>query len=223
MDKKRRLRIILAFLLFPACIILWLIISLVRNGSDVSRKPLSEHNNLFTKEVQGQLLNPFVYKSKIREPESNYILDNDFHLTVYKLDLKSDKPLSQILRLTGNPNRSYEPYGSYAEESYLKLTRSENKNDSISNVNFRYKGIPIRTIVKNDSLACFYLKFNAFSLSDDEDSDNDVWGEAQHSDHAVLSLAFIKKKKSLYVIMLFKTKDENRDFQPDLLYSMIKQ
>jgi hypothetical protein len=193
------------------------------NGTDLTFKPLPEHNNLFIKEMQGELQKPFVYKSKVREAESNYNLPDDFHLTVSKLDLRSDKSLSQILKLQGNPIRSYEPYGSYDEDSILKMTRTTDEVDVVSIVNLRFQGSLLKRIIKNDTLACYYLKFKKFSISYDENSDNDIWGESEGANNAVISLAFIKKKKFLYVIILFKNKNEDRDFQPDLLYSYIRK
>jgi hypothetical protein len=222
MDKKRLFRIIV---LVPICIILWLVYTMVRNGFDLSREPLPEYNSLFTKDVQSQLQHPFVYKSKIREPESNYILDNDFHLTVYKLDLRTNNmPLNRFLILDNEySNKGFNAVSNYADDSILEMTRASNKIGPVSTLHFKHQGNLIKVIAQNDSLVCYYLKFKNFSLSYDGDSDKDICGQIKKSDNASISLAFIKKKKSLYVIMLFKTKDENKDFQPDLLFSMIKK
>ena len=66
---------ILGMGIFIASIFIWLISSMLSEGFDVSRKPIAEYNNLFTEEVQTKLQNPYTFKSKIRQPESNYIID----------------------------------------------------------------------------------------------------------------------------------------------------
>jgi len=203
---------------------LWLGYVMLRNGFNISRKPLSEYNNLFAVEVQDKLQEPYVYKSKIREPESNYILPDDFHLTVKKIDLRFDKSLSEIIKLEYKQSQHIEqPFSSYSEDSRLNLQATEREIDTVSTISLRYQGISIITMAKNDTLVCYYLRFKRISISYDGNSYSDIWGESQGATDAVISLAFLKKKKSLYIIMLFKTKDENRDFQPDMLYSLIKK
>jgi hypothetical protein len=227
-ERKKRRKIRIRFVLFVLAIfiavnIFPLVFVALRNGTDISLIPLPEYNDLFIEGIQSQLTHAHIYRSKIREPESNFILSNNFHLTVKKIKLSADKPLNEILILQNKQSEySYQVFGSYADDEFLHLRGGTEKIDTVSKVNFWYRGNFIK-ISENDSLHCYYLKFKNFSISYDGNSDYDLWGEAKSADDAAISLAFLKKKKSLYIIMLFRTENEKQDFKPDMLYSFIKK
>ncbi|MBC7399629.1 MAG: hypothetical protein H7289_06765 [Mucilaginibacter sp.] len=201
----------------------WVIIPAIRNGFNLSHTPLPEHTALFTDTFRSKLPVAYVYKSKIQGAQSNYILPADFHLTVYQVGLKDYQSLSRILRLNDKkPERTFEVYSPYQEDSFLTMTKSTSKVDSVSSVFFRYDGPLLKGLMQNDSLAYYHLKYNKLSISYD-DGGNDVWSIAKEHYQPSISVAFIKKKKTLYIVMLFKTANENMDFPSDKLYNMLKK
>jgi hypothetical protein len=222
---KQRIKVgFIALGLFTVIIFIWLFYSMIREGFDLSRKPLPEYSNLFTKEARSKFPAPYTYKSKIKEPQINYNLDNNFHLTIYRVILVNNKqPLKSLVNLQNERSeRSFDAVSSYADDAYLEMTGSAEKIGPISTINFKYQGDSIKTIAKNDSLECYYLKFNTFSILYDKDSVNHIWGQAKKS-NAAIDIAFIRKKKYAYVILLFRMSEENRGFQPDLLYNMLEK
>lgn len=209
--------------LFMLAMIAWVVINAVRNGFDLSHSPLAEHTALLTDSVKSKLPIAYVYKSKIQGAQSNYNFENGFHLTIYQVALKEAKPLGQLLKLNDQrPSRTSEVISPYAETPFLTMTKSTSEVDEVSSVNFRYLGPAITSLVQNDSLAYYHLKFKKFSISYDDDG-NDVWGLSKTSAPCSISLAFIKKRKTLYIIMLYKNENQDIEFPADKLYNMLKK
>ncbi|MGF7082256.1 hypothetical protein [Mucilaginibacter sp. UYCu711] len=215
--------VLIGFGLYILVEFIMVIIPAIRNGFDSSHTPLPEHTTLLTYSVQSKLPQAFVYKSKIQGAQSNYVFADGFHFTIYQVALKINQPLSRILKLNDKePNRTYEVFSPYQESEFLKMTKSTSAVDSVSAVYFRYNGQLIKSFVQNDSLAYYHLKYNKFSISYD-DAGNDVWSIAKQSYQPSISVAFIKKEKTLYVVMLYRTENENLDFPADKLYNMLKK
>jgi hypothetical protein len=199
------------------------VIPAIRNGFDSSHTPVPEHTALLTDSVRNKLPIAYVYKSKIQGAQSNYNLPGDFHLTIYEVALKTNQPLSGILKRNDKePNRTNEVFSPYKDSKFLKMTKSTSAVDSVAAVYFRYDGQLIKSLVQSDSLAYYHLKYNKFSISYD-DAGNDVWGIAIEHYQPSISVAFIKKKKTLYVVMLYRNEDENIDFPADKLYNMLEK
>ncbi|MES2376280.1 MAG: hypothetical protein V4553_06870 [Bacteroidota bacterium] len=209
--------------LFIVAGIALVVIPAIRNGSNLSHTPLPEHTALFTDSVRDKLPMAFVYKSKIQGAQSNYNLPGDFHLTIYQIALTDNKPLKQILNLNDEkPSQTSEVFSPYQDNSFLKMTKSTSAVDSVSAVYFRYNGPLLKSLIQNDSLACYYLKFSQFSISYN-DTGNDIWGLSKTSAPCSISLSFIKKKKTLYIVMLYNNKTQDIDFPADKLYNMLKK
>jgi hypothetical protein len=223
MDKNRRLRIIISVLLFPALIMSWLIYTAIREGFDVSNEILPEYNNLFTKEGQNKLRTPITFKDKIKGPQTNYILEGRFHVSVFKIKLETDKKLNELIDLKNqHTSRSFDVDDPIVDNSFFEMIAYSDKIDLVSDVDLSYEGEPVKTIAKNDGITCYYLKIETFSLSFNSNSINDIWGHSKGSDKIPISIAFIKKGKVVYCLLLAIDKGK-QEFQPNLLYSLIKK
>jgi hypothetical protein len=208
--------------LFMLAGFIWVIIPAIRNGFDLSHTPLTHHVELFKEATRSKLPMAYIYKSKIQGAQSNYNLSDGFHLTIYQVALKDNQALGQILKLNDkNPDRTSEVFTPYVESSFLTMTKSASAVDSVSLVHFRYDGPLMKSLVQNDSMAYYHFKYNKFSISYD-DASNDVWGVAKEHYQPSISVAFIKKKKVLYIVMLFKVEKEDVDFPANKLYNMLK-
>lgn len=201
---------------------IWVIVPAIRNGFDSSHTPIPKHIALLTDSVRDKLPMAYVYKSKIQGAQSNYNLPGHFHLTIYEVALKTNQPLIDVLKLNDKePNRTYEVV-SPNESNFLTMTKSTSAVDDVSTVYLRYDGQLVKSLVQSDSMAYYHLKYKKFSISYDDDG-NDVWSIAKQSYQPSISVAFIKKKKTLYIIMLYRSENEDLDFPADKLNNMLKK
>jgi hypothetical protein len=209
--------------LFMLAGISWVVVAAIRNGFDLSHTPMPEHTALLTDSVRDKLPIAYVYKSKIQGAQSNYNLPGNFHLTIYQVALTDNKPLAQILKLNDEkPSQTSGVVSPYAETPFLKMTKSTSEVDDVSSVKFRFEGPQLTNLDQNDSLACYHLKFSQFSISYN-DAGNDIWGLSKTSSPCSISLSFIKKKKILYIVMLYKNENQDVDFAADRLCKMLKK
>ncbi len=201
---------------------IWVIVPAIRNGFDSSHTPIPKHIALLTDSVRDKLPMAYVYKSKIQGAQSNYNLPGYFHLTIYEVALKTNQPLRDVLKLNDKePDRTNEVVSPY-ESNFLTMTKSTSAVDDVSTVYLRYDGQLVKSLVQSDSLAYYHLKYKKFSISYDDDG-NDVWSIAKQSYQPSISVAFIKKKKTLYIIMLYRSENEDLDFPVDKLNNMLKK
>ncbi|HEY4327279.1 MAG TPA: hypothetical protein VGN20_25050 [Mucilaginibacter sp.] len=222
MDKKKRLRIIMSVSIVSLIIISWLIYTAVREGSDVSNEIVPEYNNLFNRDAQSKLQTPITFKSKIKGIQTNYILEDRFHVTVFKITLATDQTLNQLInKKNKHSNRNFDVYSAVIDNPYFEMIEYSNKIESVQDIDFHYEGDAIRIVAKNDSLMCYYLEPKTFSLSFNKNSINDIWGQSKGSTKMPISIAFIKKRNVVYCLLL--TVNEGKEgFENNLLYSLLK-
>ncbi len=213
--------IVILYVLFDVVKLFFLV---AKEGGDISDVPLPEFNNLFTKETQSKLNGTTVFYSKVKQPESRYTFDNNFRIEVYKLILSQDKPLTQLLNFQNkHSSNDFDGFDqAFGDVTQMELARASGKLGSISNIKVTYQAILFKPIAENDSVACYFLKTNNFSIGYDDTSDYDILGNSKNSTDVELGLAFVKKHTSLYIIMLL-TKDKNQSIPPDMLYSFIQK
>jgi hypothetical protein len=164
---------------------------------------LPEYNELFTAEIQSKLQILATVETSSREPVSNYDYDSKYHIKVFKIDLVHAAGLDQMLierrehtdRLSGFVNPMV--HNSFFEMSYMT-----GKRGPVSKVNFRFDGDTIEKVGKTDSIACYYLKIGTFAVGYDKEAANDIWGSAADNGPIPVSVAFIRKQKFLYLILL---------------------
>ena len=222
--RKRKIRqVIVLSLIFPAGIMLWLFYSLIREGADISHQSIPEFSNLFTKETQDKLQTPITFRSKIRQVETNYLFGKNFHVTVSKVILTEDKSLKNIILEKDEPaSKDFDVFSEVIDNSHFSLIQYSNKIELVSDLDFTYAGDSINTLAKNDSLYCFYLAAKTFSIAFNGGAAKGFWGGAKGTNKMPLCVAFIKKKKNLYFIVLASNDGENK-LEPNLLYQMIQK
>ncbi len=198
-----------------------LIYTLIYNQETSSKIPLTEYNNLFTNDTQGKLQILATEKGRNRPPVSTYVYDNRFNICVFKVILANNSTLRKIIgykHATSYGNLFVANGGLPCFNFDMKI--SEEKVSKVSVVDFKFDGDSIKSIVNNDSLRCYYYKFETFSIS----YNNGLYDILAKADHSTIpaSVMFVKKGKFLYIIIM-SIAEGKEEMPPDILYSLINK
>lgn len=111
-------------------------------------------------------------------------------------------------------------------EMPLDLSFAINKKPDAKKVYLTIDGDSVRTIVKNDSLAVFYVHFRKVSIKYNVDSINDIVISTKEDelkgDELPMNLAFVKHHNSLYLIVMSLSSNEEQQLLPNALLQMLK-
>jgi hypothetical protein len=198
-----------------------LIYTLIYNHETSSKTPLTEYNNLFTNKAQGKLQILVTAKSRSRPPVSTYVYDNRFNICVFKVMLTNNSTLRKTINYKNATSYSnlFVVNGGLPSTNFdMKI--NEGRVDKVSIVDFKFDGDSIKSIVNNDSTRCYYCKFETFSISYNNGS-YDILAKADQSTIPA-SVLFIKKKDSLYIIIM-SVAEGKEEMRPDLLISLINR
>jgi hypothetical protein len=218
-NKKRIIIGIIAVGLFMIYEAATLIYTIVDDQETSSKVALTEYGNLFGKDAQTKLQILVTTKSRNRHPVSLYKYDKRFNVIVSKVSLLKYSDIGQMVNYENGTsykslNAAYEAIPSFNFDMSIKAGKSV----SVSAIHFKVNGDSIRTIARNDSLVCFYYRFNTFSINYN-DEPYDVIAKADRST-IPSSVIFKRKGKFLYVIIM-TIGEGNEEMRPDLLYSIV--
>jgi len=187
-----------------------------------SKTVFDAYNNLFSKSAQEKLKILSTIQSKHREPESNYVYDSSYNVFVFRVKLADSIELEKIINIK-NENSVISlkaVYRALPSPDNFEIDKKEGKTDSVAKLNYRFEGSPIRTIAKNDSVICQYLKFKNMSVSyNDDNTTYDIIAKVNDSRDIPISVEFIKRGGFLYIMLLTQL-TTNNEFQADLLYKI---
>jgi hypothetical protein len=159
--------------------------------------------------------------SKTRSPIEKFVYQNN-DVFLYKLPVKSNKTLSEILkinyvRVSPPSNTGYyeltSPYGSTGPDSYYTTPDSYDilyrtgEPDSGVEINLTLSGDGIKILKKNDTTYSCYAELGNFSVNYNNSNTIDFYGRKK-SNAKILSLpiqiSFEKKKVHYYMILMIK-------------------
>jgi len=177
--------------------------AIIHDFQITKKTSIARYDDLFTKQTQNQLRIYSTIISKHRQPESLYLYKGKYHIMVYSVLLSNRLKMANIVNYI-NESSKINLNADYAFRSRFNYDMKvrEGGAGTISKVNFRFSGDLIRSIVKNDSLLCYYYKFKNFSLNRDNQCDTfDVLANA--ADTIIpANIEFIRKDSILYILIL---------------------
>ena len=219
-----RMRVIIALLvLFGLCILYQFArmgYALLDDWPTVSHSSLPEYKSLFSKQAQSKLEIIATTTSKKSLPTSSYVYDNQFNIFVYKEYLSDNSGLTNIMTYQNASDISSNAIYCELPSTDFTMRKKIGKSEAVSSVHFSFSGDSIKSIVKNDSLYCYYFKFKTFTINYNLEP-YDIIAKADKS-NIPGSVAFIKKGKTLYIIVMSVT-EHGQQMQQNLLYSMINK
>ncbi|WP_158989842.1 hypothetical protein [Mucilaginibacter sp. L196] len=197
-----------------------MIYTAIHDPQTTTKTQIRSYDNLFAKQIQGQLRFYSTIISEHRQPESLYIYNGKYHIIVYSVLLSHALKIGNIVNYTNessriNINAIYNDRFGLNYEMNIRVGNT----DTISKVNFKFDGDLIKPIAQNDSLLCYYYKFKTFSLSyNNQDDTYDIIAKA--NDSAIpANIEFIRKGKILYILIL-TTANGTEQMPPELLYNI---
>lgn len=219
--KRRVIVAVAAVSLFAIYEVSTLIYTMIDDQETSSKIPLTEYNDLFSKKAQDQLQILATVKSRNRQPVSTYLYDKEYNLCVFKVIMSKNSGLTHILNYQNETtskslNSTYEGLPCFNFDMSIKAGKSA----LVSSIHFKSDGDSIKSIVRNDTLVCFYYKFNTFSINFN-DEPYDIIAKADQS-NIPASVIFKKNGKFVYIIILTVAKGKE-ELQPDQLYSIINK
>jgi hypothetical protein len=178
-----------------------------------------EYLHLFHFQDNGMIKNEFTQLSTVRHPISNFDYDsNKYCIIVTKIDIERDIPLNEMIEEEYKAT-TLSPDVGYLGAVELKFD-FEYLTDSVkaSKVHLNIEGDEVTTIVRNDTIASYYLKMKSLSVQYKNDGLNDLVGTAKR-DNIPTAILFLKRKKELYFILM--SVNYNDPLNPNLLYSLV--
>jgi hypothetical protein len=164
---------------------------------------------------------------KDQNPVSEFDLDNKkYFIQVVKLETSTEQSLNDFLTLSNSKELSTNAMTYYPIGHFFAVFYKTGKN-KISHINFNLIGDSVRTILRNDTIACFYSNFKLFSMNYGDSDKTAIYSNSDRADETPLSgsslpieIVFLKRNDSIYFLLMsvndFKTKMEPRQ-----LYNLI--
>ena len=143
-----------------------MIYTLIEDDGATSHAPLPEYHNLFSRETQSKLNLLITTKGNNRGISSSYVYDSRFNIFVYKVVLKNKLSLKEIIKYKneGSSSNIFVINGGLPSFNFdMKINAG--KINPVSTVKFKFDGDSIKSIVDNDTLRCYYYKFETFSIN----------------------------------------------------------
>jgi len=193
--------------------------SLKIDSISFSNKPFFEYSKdlSFSKGVEFKI----AYYSKTRSPIEKLSYQNN-DVFVYKLPVKSNKPLSEILKIkyiqvSPASNTDYyelsSPYSSTRPDSYYTTSDSYDifyrpgKPDSGIEINLTLCGADIKILKKNDTTYRCYAQLGNFSVNYNNSGTIDFYGGLKSNTKTLslpIQISFEKKKEHYYMMLMIK-------------------
>lgn len=198
-----------------------------RNPISVSNAIPDEYINLFNSSAKQNIAVKSAVGFKLRNTVCYLTYNDNYDIEITKININPSFDLNQ------NLVESYKKIESTIGDGYLPeyetdyTTNYKSKSpDTISKIYLSLDGDSIRTLVKNDSVACYSLELKKVGVQY-HTGVNEILIEAKTSflffkHKQPIGLLFLKKHETLYFLTL-SSKNKALKLNPDLLIKLIKK
>jgi len=160
-------------------------------------------------------------------PISDFIQGKQYYLQVLKISDNWTLPLKSSIKeyYVSAQNSGFSLYDAQTPINYSLKPVKPNNQITLS---LKLLGKNTRVIQKNDSVAYYYSLFKNFSIQFNLSDSNIIYAEPKGNNllsntFLPLEILFIKRDHKLFLLTLSDYKeDAQTDFQPGLLYNLIK-
>jgi hypothetical protein len=184
-----------------------------------SRTELTDYKELFKNNEHSKLILFNTIQSKVREPESQYIYDENFNIFVTKLHAK--EALDLIKDITTNKqylSKEYNDLYLSIRSSGSKIHLKSGKLPLVNDIQIGVEDSDVKRVDSNVNRVSFYILFKKLSLTINQNQ-NYIIAESEKPYHPI-TFSFIKKDNSLYIIMMTQA-NNNTKMQPDQLTNLL--
>lgn len=203
----------------------------IRNPSGmVLAKAPNNYINLFKSTAQKKIAVTYTSFAKYRDSISYLVYDKKYDIEISKIRTGANLNLEKdIIDSYKEPNGVFSnnttgvmPYN----ENNFEINYKGESTESAIKIYLSLLGDSIKTIVKNDSIANYFLNVKNMFVQYKPDSVYQIFIEAKthfyfFSEKQPVSLMFLKKNNTLYFLLLTIRNDDDK-LDPNLLYKLVK-
>jgi hypothetical protein len=187
----------------------------------------AEDSNLIAKKYLKDLKANRIVRSKVRGPVSLIYFDEAYHLIIYKLDLIKEASLGDLLHtaIESVDRTTGETYTVINYNDFFKFQLNVFPSKPASQIYLTLAGDSVQNVVKNDSVVCYHLLCENFSI---RYAKNDPIGfflvgqEKMPGATTVvpMDLLFLKRDDAVFLLMMTPN-SPTLTIAPDLLYNIV--
>jgi len=230
MEKFKKIRNIVVLLLIAGFIV-YAIKMFHQLNLETSRNPViasdtsnANYVSLFNQEAKDELILNKTLSFVQRNPISLFSYNKLYSIEITRINLASDLDLNKdIAEVFAKSERTGNIVYVPISENGLTVDYRSTSLISPSKIHLTMYGDSIRSIAKNDSLYCDYIKLGDFSIRYEHSDVNEISAENNQSlavNKRPVILMFFKRHKSLYFLLL-TANDLSTKLDPTLLYKLI--
>ena len=194
-----------------------------RNSMTVSNKIPDDYNEVFNNSAKTKLHIQITSYFQLRNPVASINYNDQFDLAMTEINCIPSFDIKKDIV------ESYKKPSSTIAESYLPIDVPNitinyipESKKSASKIYLSLVGDSVTTIVKNDSVVCYYLKPKNVVVQYSPNGVKEIFIEKEYySPDEPIDMMFIKKKSRLYCLLMGPQKAKFKLF-PNLLFDMVK-
>lgn len=184
-----------------------------------------EYLKLFPTEHRQNLVSYYTHFSKVRNPVTNLDYGLDYGLIIYRIDLKNDSSLEEIIKIEDNVT-SPTASGVYTvrNQDLFEVRYKSGKPALASEIYLGFRGDSLKTVAKNDSVACYYMECYRFSMRYGKDAAADIYAETKKDPFVrqklPMSVLLLRRGKTVYFVLM-SVNDKKTAMAEDFLYRTV--
>lgn len=183
-----------------------------------------DYNELFKDSVKSYFTKKNTRTHKSRNDISAFSYRDKYKLEITKIGYSINIPVSKLIEEKYTSTTPLDGYITISKEEGFETSFQRFEKRNPTKIHLFLYGESTRTIIKNDSVASYYLKLKNCAVCYDQSDNKAIYIDANQGLEAYsnipINIMFIKKHNSLYFILLAPT-DPNAKLAPDLLGSLI--
>ena len=197
----------------------------------VSLDAPTNYSNLFKAEYKKDLKVMVSFNNKMKNTVSIFTLGDNYKIIVYKIGKVSSNSLMTLIKeYNGHPkvrknyiNDNEHYYGIPGPKDYNISCAYDSLNTRLTTIYATFEGDSLSTTIKNDSVICYYLMLNDFSISYKENGKVDILSECKKgNDIHPFNVLFLKKENDIY-LLLMSPEIKGTILKHDEIYSLLNQ
>jgi len=160
---------------------------------------------------------------------SGFVYKKQYYLQISTLSDSFNSSLNNAVKQYNISSKHCYGYIESDDESAINYTHRTSPQQNITSIHLKLLGKNNRTIVKNDSVACYYSMFTTFSIQyNNYDATPAIYAETKGSNLFYTNLLpveilFLKRNHKLYLLTMSVFIDgQDTKYPPGMLYNLIK-
>ncbi len=218
MKKNKLINVLLALIALVFCFYIYKFVDgFLHDGLTLYKKPISEHQKLFTAKAQKLLHFIGGYKEKHGQPTSNFIYDNKYVISIFKCITNKNEGLGSQIKLSKNVSSSLNGFYSTGGNDELEIKYKKDRKDVSSFLAIGYNGELIKSELEGKLYHGFF-KVSSYSLS--YDSNRVFLLATSEVNDSPVSIVVVQGSNCFYIINMTTLYDRS-EIPQELLYDLV--